>query len=127
MHVNGDDASTPHPKTGRAPEQMISEKPITVRFFGRGHSHLWSPQVLRRSQEVGNDRTALLHPFELLIQPLNTASRIRDELLLGRRTRVPCIGRRKRVRADAGLSEHVGEGLHDLIERCQVRWEKGLQ
>jgi hypothetical protein len=85
------------------------------------HSHFWSSQVLRRSQEVGNDRTALLHPFEHLVQLLNTASRVRDELLLGRRTR---IGRRKRVRADAGLSEHVGEGVHGLIERCQVRWER---
>ena len=72
-------------------------------------SRLWSSQVLKCSQEVRNDRTALLHPFELLVQLLTTAGRVRDELLLGWRARVPCVDHRERVRANAGSPEHLSE------------------
>lgn len=85
---------------------------------------LCSPQVLRNSQEAGNDRTALLHPFKRFVQLLHAAGRVHDELLLGRRTRrVPCAvsGCSERVGADAGLSELVGERVYGLIECRQVR------
>lgn len=81
---------------------------------------LWSSQVLRNGQEVGNDRAALLHPFERLVQLLNAAGRVHDELLLGRQAR--CVGCREWVGADARLSEYVGEDVYRLIERRQVHW-----
>lgn len=129
---SGDDVNVT-PKTGVALEQndqptyqvrpssTSGGRPNSPRHSNPQHSRLWSPQALRGSQEVDNDRTALLHPFELVVQLLNATGRVRDELLLGLRTRVPCIGRRERVRADPGLSEHVGEHVHGLIERRQVR------
>ena len=107
---------------------------ITVRSFMTGGSfasstrpcpsYLGSSRALRGSQEVGNDCTALLHPFKLLVQLLNATCRVRNELLLGLRIRVAVawVGHREWVGADAGLSEHVGEGVQRLIERCQVRY-----
>ena len=118
---------------GRTSNEVTSHR-ITVRSFTTGGSfassirpcpsHLWSSRALRGSQEVGNDSTALLHPFKLLVQLLNATYRVRNELLLGRRTRVACVGHGEwvLVGANAGLSEHVGEGVQRLVERCRVRY-----
>ena len=85
-----------------------------------------TPLVVPRSpgQPRGWQRLHCSLAFKLLVQLLNATYRVRNELLLGRRTRVACVGHGEwvLVGANAGLSEHVGEGVQRLVERCRVRY-----